>query len=62
MAIATRQPYPLQPIHDSTSYRIWVATCKFVRTKPLGAAGAVVILVMALRRPLRRRHCPIRRL
>jgi len=47
MAVATRQPYPVVVEHDLTSHRIWVAICKFVRTKPLGAAGAVVILIMA---------------
>jgi peptide/nickel transport system permease protein len=31
-----------------TSHRIWAALRKFVLTKPLGAAGAVVILGMAL--------------
>ena len=48
MAIATRRPYPVAAEHDSTGRRIWVAFWKFVRTKPLGAAGAVVILLMAL--------------
>jgi peptide/nickel transport system permease protein len=48
MAIATRQPYPVAVEHDLLSHRIWVAIRKFVCTKPLGAAGAVVILVMAL--------------
>jgi peptide/nickel transport system permease protein len=48
MAVATRRPYPVAVEHDSTSHRIWVALCKFVRTKPLGAAGAGVILIMAL--------------
>jgi hypothetical protein len=47
MAIATPQPYPVAVTHNSTSHRIWVATWKFVRTKPLGAAGIAVILVMA---------------
>src|SRR5712692_8126477 len=46
MAIATPQPYTVAAAHDSTSYRMWAATWKFVRTKPLGAAGVAVILVM----------------
>jgi peptide/nickel transport system permease protein len=46
MALATRQPYSVAAEHDSTGHRIWVAIWKFVRTKPLGAAGAVVILLM----------------
>src|SRR5262249_52349982 len=48
MALATPQPYPVAVAYDSTSHRIWSATWKLVRTKPLGAAGAAVILVMAL--------------
>src|SRR5215510_13129929 len=47
MALATPQTYPVAVARDSTSHRIWSATWKFVRTKPLGAAGIVVILVMA---------------
>src|SRR6266487_3939060 len=47
MAIATPQPYTVAVTHDSTSHRIWVAISKSVRTKPLGAAGVAVILVMA---------------
>src|SRR5215471_7840815 len=48
MALATPQPYPVAVAYGSTSHRIRSATWKFVRTKPLGAAGAVLILVMAL--------------
>ena len=48
MAVATRQPYPVAAEHDLTGHRLWVALRKFVRTKPLGAAGAVVIVIMAL--------------
>src|SRR4030095_7537639 len=47
MAIATPRPYTVPAVHDSALYRIWVATWKFVRTKPLGAAGAVIIIAMA---------------
>src|SRR5713101_2976110 len=47
MAIATSRPYTAAAEHASTSHRIWVAIYKFVRTKPLGAAGVAVILVMA---------------
>jgi hypothetical protein len=46
MALATPQPYTIAVERASASYRIWAATWKFVRTKPLGAAGIVVILVM----------------
>jgi peptide/nickel transport system permease protein len=46
MALATPQPYTIAVERASTSYRIWAATWKFVRTKPLGAAGVVVILIM----------------
>src|SRR5919198_214645 len=46
MAIATPQPYTVPVVRSSTSHRIWAATWKFVRTKPLGAAGAAIILVM----------------
>ncbi len=47
MAIATSRPYTVAAEHASTSHRIWVAIYKFVRSKPLGAAGVAVILVMA---------------
>src|SRR5215813_14353866 len=46
MAIATPRPYSVIVGHNSAIYHMWMATWKFVRTKPLGAAGAVVILVM----------------
>src|SRR5881397_2630894 len=46
MALATPQPYTIATAHASASQRSWAALCKFVRTKPLGAAGAAVILVM----------------
>src|SRR5215813_7681115 len=48
MALATPQPYPVAVAYGSTSHRIWSPTWKFVRTKPLRAAGAAIILVMAL--------------
>src|SRR5689334_11071178 len=48
MALATPRPYSVVLGHDSAIYRMWVATWKFVRTKPLGAAGVAVILVMVL--------------
>jgi peptide/nickel transport system permease protein len=47
MAVATRQAHTIATAQDLTGNRIWAATVKFVRTKPLGAAGAVVILIMA---------------
>jgi peptide/nickel transport system permease protein len=48
MALATHQPRTADPTQASTSYHIWAALRKFVLTKPLGAAGAVVILGMAM--------------
>ena len=48
MAVATRQAHTIATAQDLTGYRIWAGIVKFVRTKPLGAAGAVVILIMAL--------------
>jgi peptide/nickel transport system permease protein len=48
MAIATRQPRTVETVQELTSYRIWAALRKFILTKPLGAAGAVVIVGMAL--------------
>src|SRR4029450_4188823 len=47
MVIATPRPYTVPAVHDSALYRIWLATWKFVRTKPLGAAGAGMIIAMA---------------
>ena len=47
MAVATRQPQTVE-IERDTLNRLWVAIWKFIRTKPLGAAGAVVIVLMAL--------------
>ena len=46
MALATPQPYTIAVERASAGHRIWAATWKFVRTKPLGAAGVVVILIM----------------
>ena len=46
MAIATPQPYTVPVARGSTSHRIWKATWKFVSTKPLGAAGGAIILIM----------------
>jgi len=46
MAIATSQPYTVVAEYASTIYGMWAATWKFVRTKPLGAAGAAVIIAM----------------
>ena len=52
MAIATRQPRTVETVQALTSYRIWAALRKFVLTKPLGAAGAVVILALVFGPPL----------
>jgi peptide/nickel transport system permease protein len=49
MALATRQPLSsVATARDVTGRRLWAATWKFVCTKPLGAFGAAVILVMLL--------------
>jgi peptide/nickel transport system permease protein len=47
MALATQQPRTADPAQALTSHRVWAALRKFVLTKPLGAAGAIVILLMA---------------
>jgi peptide/nickel transport system permease protein len=46
MALATEHLHP--PVWDVTARRLWTVSWKFVRTKPLGAYGAVVIILMAL--------------
>ncbi len=48
MALATHQPRTADTAQALTSHRMWAALRKFVLTKPLGAAGAVVILGMAV--------------
>ena len=48
MAIATRQARPVESPQALPRHRIWEAMCKFVRTKPLGTAGAAIIVLMAL--------------
>jgi peptide/nickel transport system permease protein len=48
MAIATRQPRTAALERVVTHRRVWAATCKFIRTKPLGAAGAAIIMLMVL--------------
>jgi peptide/nickel transport system permease protein len=48
MAVATRQPRTADTAQAPTSHHIWAALRKFVLTKPLGAAGAVVILGMTV--------------
>ena len=48
MAVATPQTYPVMVNHVITGGRLWAAAWKFIRTKPLGAAGAAVIVVMTL--------------
>jgi peptide/nickel transport system permease protein len=47
MAVATRQPRTAETVQELTSHYIWAVLRKFILTKPLGAAGAVVIIVMA---------------
>lgn len=48
MAVATRSPHIDSAVTPSTWSRTWTAIGKFVRTKPLGAAGGAIILVMLL--------------
>jgi len=48
MALATRQLPTAAPARDLIRRRVWVSICKFIRTKPLGAAGAAVIVLMTL--------------
>jgi peptide/nickel transport system permease protein len=48
MAIATRQPRTAALERAVSRQRVWAAICKFIRTKPLGAAGAAVIVLMTL--------------
>ena len=48
MAIATRPSRPIESPQALPRHRLWEAMCKFVRTKPLGVAGAAVIVFMVL--------------
>src|SRR5215510_7644679 len=48
MAIATRQPRTAALERLVIRRRVWAATCKFIRTKPLGATGAAIIVLMTL--------------
>ena len=48
MALATRPRHTAEVERDVICRRIWAATCKFVCTKPLGTAGAAIIVLMAL--------------
>ena len=48
MAIATRPRQPAALERAVVRRHVWAAICKFIRTKPLGAAGAAVILLMTL--------------
>ena len=48
MAIATRPARPVAHPQALPRHHAWGAICKFVRTKPLGAAGAAIIVLMAL--------------
>ncbi len=48
MAIATRQARPVESPQTLPRHNLWEAMCKFVRTKPLGTAGAAIIVLMAL--------------
>src|SRR5437870_2893948 len=46
MALATRQLPSVATVRDLTGHRVWAGLWKFIRTKPLGALGAMVVLVM----------------
>lgn len=48
MAIATRPARPVERPQALPRHHFWGAIGKFVRTKPLGAAGAAIIVLMAL--------------
>jgi len=48
MALATRPRQTAEVERDVIRHRIWTAIWKFIRTKPLGAAGATIIVFMAL--------------
>ena len=48
MAVATPRPYTVSTEYVSSRHRTWLALCKFVRTQPLGTAGAAVIICMVL--------------
>src|SRR5689334_12519760 len=48
MAIATHPRQTAEVARGVIRRRIWAATCKFIRTKPLGAASAAIIVLMAL--------------
>ena len=47
MAVATRPPDIVEMVPGSTGFWVWAAVWKFIVTKPLGAAGGAVILLMA---------------
>lgn len=48
MAIATRQARSVERPQTPPRHHRWEAVRKFVRTKPLGVAGAAIIVLMAL--------------
>src|SRR5262249_25336944 len=48
MAIATRPARPVERPQALPKHHFWGTIGKFVRTKPLGAAGAAIIVLMAL--------------
>ena len=48
MAIATRPARPAETLQTLPRPHRWEAVGKFVRTKPLGVAGAAIIVLMAL--------------
>lgn len=48
MAVATRSPQTVEVSQDAPERRVWAAIRKFIMTKPLGAAGGAIIVIMVL--------------
>jgi peptide/nickel transport system permease protein len=46
MAVATQEQPTVQTVHISTATQVWTAVRKFILTKPLGALGGLVIILM----------------
>ncbi|MGQ4808231.1 Glutathione transport system permease protein GsiD [Candidatus Entotheonellaceae bacterium PAL068K] len=48
MALATDKAITIDASPEATSFRAWAAVRKFIATKPLGAVGGVVIIIMLI--------------
>jgi peptide/nickel transport system permease protein len=48
MAVATRPPQTVEASRSAPERRVWTAIRKFIVTKPLGAAGGAIIVIMVL--------------